>query len=108
MDKFIIFRFNRNNFAQQYAVMEGTGLYDSMEECVNMVEIWEKKFPYEFYTVYISGHSNRPTDDDFKYIWYHTKTLVSKRFEVNNSTISCIPQPLQKCYSNDLKKFYFN
>jgi hypothetical protein len=104
MTECIIFGYNRSSPMNQNFVMPG--LYNDLEECVEMVEEFEKKFAFQYYIVYSNEDCGK--DDEWKHKWYLKKVLVSKqRFDITNSS-GVVPHPLDRCYSNDLEKFYFN
>ena len=107
MSKFIMFGYNSSNRMNQNFVMDG--MYDNLEECVKMVEIFEKKFAFQYYIVYSSENVGiKRSEDEWKHKWFLKKVLVSRqRFDID-ATSGGVPHPLDRCYSNDLKKFYFN
>jgi hypothetical protein len=106
MNKFIMFGYNRSTPMNQNFIMPGT--YADFEECVKMVETFEKKFAFQYYIVYSNEHCGIGNDDEWKHKWFLKKVLVSKqRFDITNSS-GVVPHPLDRCYSNDLKRFYFN
>jgi len=101
MSQLIMFGYNTYAPFNQNIIMDGT--YNNLEECVKMVETLEKNLSYQYYIVYSNEHIKH--DDEWKHKWYLKKVLVSKHI---NSSSSAPPNPLYRCYSNDLRTFYFN
>ena len=100
MSQLIMFGYNVNCMDRNF-IMDGT--YNNLEECVKMVDTFERRFAFQYYIVY--SNESVEHNDEWKHKWYLKKVLVSKHI---NSSSSAPPHPLDRCYSNDLRTFYFN